>query len=90
MGLYSVPGSALDRTAWEDPPPLVRQSLRLIGFPGRAWEPESLQNTGAVAAWKSEEVGFEVAGRVASVLEPSVDIDGRTSDENGNVISAVP
>ena len=67
-----------------------RWNLQDMGFPGRAWEPESLQNTGAGAAWKSEEVGFEVAGRVASVLEPSVDIDGRTSDENGNVISAVP
>ena len=37
---FSVPGSAWNRTAKEAPPPSSRQSLQIMGFRGRASEPE--------------------------------------------------
>lgn len=42
---------------------------------------------GSVSSWKTEKMGFQVAGRVETVLEPGVDIQGRTSDETGKIIS---
>ncbi len=33
--------------------------------------------TGSAEAWKSEEIGFEVPGRVSWVIEPNEDIEGR-------------
>ena len=54
---------------------------------------ETLQ-TGAAEAWKSEDIGFEVPGRVSWVIEPNEDIEGRTPDtsassehEQGTVIA---
>ncbi|QEG22671.1 efflux RND transporter periplasmic adaptor subunit [Mariniblastus fucicola] len=40
--------------------------------------------TATVASWKTEEIGFEVSGRVESVVEPNTNIEGRVSDSNGN------
>ena len=45
------------------------------------------QLTGSVASWKTEEMGFQVQGRVESVLEPGQNIRGRTVDETGQEIS---
>lgn len=45
------------------------------------------QLTGSVTAWKTEQLGFQVAGRVETVLEPGQNIRGRTVDENKQVIS---
>ncbi len=42
--------------------------------------------TGTVESWKREDIGFEVAGRVLSIVEPGVDIEGRTFDEEGNLL----
>ncbi len=39
--------------------------------------------SGAVKSWKTEEIGFEVPGRVEWVLEPGEDIETRISDPNG-------
>jgi multidrug efflux pump subunit AcrA (membrane-fusion protein) len=36
--------------------------------------------TGSVGSWKTEEVGFEVDGRVKQVLEPGAEIEGRILD----------
>ena len=47
----------------------------------------SIQLTGSVSSWKTELIGFQVGGRVESVLEPGTDIAGRTVDENGDVIT---
>ena len=47
----------------------------------------SIQLTGSVSSWKTELIGFQVGGRVESVLEPGADILGRTVDENGDVIT---
>ncbi len=42
---------------------------------------------GSVSSWKTEKMGFQVAGRVEMVLEPGVNIQGRTVDETGKVMS---
>jgi RND family efflux transporter MFP subunit len=43
--------------------------------------------TGSVESWKMEKVGFQVEGRVLRVLEPGLEIEGNTFDENGNVLT---
>ncbi len=45
------------------------------------------QLTGSVVAWKTEQIGFQVPGRVESVVEPGLNIRGRTVDENNQLIS---
>lgn len=40
--------------------------------------------TGSVASWKTEQIGFEVPGRVQFVVEPETDIEGKVSDEDGS------
>lgn len=39
--------------------------------------------TGSVDAWKTEQIGFEVAGRVRWVIEPEQEIEGRRLDRSG-------
>ena len=43
--------------------------------------------TGAVASWKTDELGFEVDGRVQFVIEAETDIAGQVYDKDGNVLS---
>lgn len=43
--------------------------------------------TGTVESWKREDLGFEVAGRVLRIVEPGIDIEGRTFDEAGTPLS---
>ena len=43
--------------------------------------------TGSVESWKVEKVGFQVDGRVVSVVEPGVEILGNIFDENGAVLT---
>ena len=45
------------------------------------------QLTGSIVAWKTEQMGFQVAGRVELSLEPGQNIRGRTVDENDKLIS---
>ncbi|MBT6493930.1 MAG: HlyD family efflux transporter periplasmic adaptor subunit [Planctomycetaceae bacterium] len=45
------------------------------------------QLTGSIVAWKTEQMGFQVAGRVELALEPGQNIRGRTVDENDKLIS---
>ena len=40
----------------------------------------------SVASWKTENVGFEVGGRVEFVAEPNTEIEGRIADKDGRVI----
>ena len=47
----------------------------------------SLRLTGSTEAWKEEDLNFEVDGRVEWVIEPGRYIEGRTFDENGNIIT---
>lgn len=48
--------------------------------------PTTKRVTGSVGSWKTEQIGFEVAGRVRWVLEPGADIEGRVLDTAGNVV----
>ena len=43
--------------------------------------------TGTVESWKREDIGFEVAGRLLRIVEPGIDIEGRTVDDEGNLLS---
>jgi multidrug resistance efflux pump len=38
-----------------------------------------IKHTGTVASWKTDQLGFEVAGRVEFVVEPETDIIGHAS-----------
>lgn len=40
-----------------------------------------------VTSWKTEEIGFEVSGRVRWVLEPGAEIEGRVFDSSGNAVT---
>lgn len=43
---------------------------------------------GSVAAWKTEQIGFEVAGRVTQVIEPNTVVEARILDRSGKEILA--
>lgn len=43
--------------------------------------------TGSIVSWKTEEIGFEVAGRVAFVIEPETDVIGSMYDAQGNPLT---
>ncbi|TWT82809.1 Multidrug resistance protein MdtE precursor [Planctomycetes bacterium CA13] len=47
----------------------------------------SYEVSGTVKSWKTEQIGFEVAGRVQWVLEPGKNVDGRITDADQNLIS---
>ena len=54
-------------------------------FALRRTEPAALvQYTGSVSSWKTEEVGFEVSGRVEYIIEPGTDVDGPQLNESGD------
>lgn len=40
-----------------------------------------------VSSWKTEQIGFEVSGRVQWVLEPGEEIEGRVFDSQGQVVT---
>lgn len=42
--------------------------------------------TGSVGAWKTEKIGFEISGRVESVLEPETEIEGRVLDQGSGKV----
>ena len=47
------------------------------------------QVTGVVASWKTEEIGFEVAGRVEYVIEPETNFTGEVRDKDNNLLGNV-
>lgn len=49
--------------------------------------PSAALVTGSVGAWKSERVGFEVSGRVESVVEQNTEIQARVVDADGSVLA---
>lgn len=54
----------------------------------KAGIPSTTQQVSAtVSSWKTEEIGFEVAGRVSWVLEPGAEIEGRVFDMQGNAVT---
>ncbi|TWT60527.1 efflux RND transporter periplasmic adaptor subunit [Rubinisphaera italica] len=48
--------------------------------------PSSSSISASVASWKTEEIGFEVGGRVQYVLEPNTEVEGRVIDESGKLL----
>ncbi|MEM6473566.1 MAG: hypothetical protein AAF802_28665, partial [Planctomycetota bacterium] len=44
--------------------------------------------TASAGAWKTEDLGFEVSGRVEFVVDQNAEIEGRTSDASGKLIIA--
>ena len=46
-----------------------------------------LRLAGAVKAWKEEDVGFEVSGRVGWTIDEGAEVQGRTRDENGELLT---
>lgn len=49
--------------------------------------PVSRRVAGSVVSWKTEQLGFEVDGRVRWIVEPGTDIEGRVLDSSGHVVS---
>lgn len=45
------------------------------------------QVSASASSWKTEQIGFEVAGRVSWVLEPGEEIEGRVFDTQGNPVT---
>lgn len=43
--------------------------------------------TGSVGAWKTEDIGFEVAGRIVWVIEPGRAVEGRILDAGDKVVT---
>ncbi len=70
-------------------PPVVRKLPRPVTtLKLRAYDPSSSTRvTGSVASWKTEQIGFEVAGRVQFVIEPETDIQGHMLDTEQNVLT---
>lgn len=67
----------------EQPPPRAVSYISLtLSEPGTG-----SRLTGTVESWKREDIGFDVPGRVLRIVEPGMDIEGRTFDEEGQRIS---
>ncbi|MEM6366474.1 MAG: HlyD family efflux transporter periplasmic adaptor subunit, partial [Planctomycetota bacterium] len=50
--------------------------------------PNAALVTASAAAWKTEDLGFEVSGRVEFVVDQNAEIEGRTFDASGKLIIA--
>lgn len=72
-----------DTTIQEKKPrPVIVQKLT------RQRPPASAMVSASVASWKTEQIGFEVSGRIEWVAEPNTDIEGRVVDADGNQLFA--
>lgn len=83
LGLLLASGcdsSQDDSTLEKKPRPVEVQTLRISP------PPSSSLVTASVASWKTEQIGFEVGGRIEWVAEPSTVIAGRVIDADGNLI----
>lgn len=73
-------GDSSNETEVVDARPITVTEIQLTSpAPGRSV-------TGSVASWKTEQIGFEVSGRVKWVLEPGRDVAGNMFDSDGNVL----
>ena len=52
----------------------------------RSIPPSTNRISGSVQSWKTERIGFEVAGKLDWVLEPGKNVDGDIRDAEGSVI----
>ncbi len=68
------------------PPPPAPRPVSALAL--RHTDPGRFERvTGTVASWKTDQLGFEVDGRVEFVVEPETDIAGQVYDKDGNVLS---
>ena len=74
-------GSSEEQITQEPKPRPVEVKVLTQGAP-----PASSLVTAAVASWKTEEIGMEVAGRIEWVAEPNSSIEGQIQDKEGNLI----
>lgn len=58
------------------------EAMTLVASP----PPTAALVSASVASWKTEDIGFEVSGRVEWVIEPGADVEGRIVDKDGKVI----
>jgi len=65
---------------------LVVQPRPVRVFELKISQPNSqLRHAGSVSAWKSQDVGFEVAGRIQHIIEPGLNVEGPRFDaESGD------
>ena len=63
------------------PRPVIVDALR------KQSPPNASMVSASVGSWKTEQIGFEVSGRIDYVVEPNTEIEGRISDKEGNVIT---
>ena len=49
--------------------------------------PHASMVSASVGSWKTEQIGFEVNGRIEFVVEPNTEIEGRIFDKEGNLIT---
>jgi len=78
-----LPGCpSADATPARRPRPVTVISLT------RTQPAQEAQHTGTITAWKTEDLAFQVGGRVETILEPGTNIDGLTYyDEGGNLVN---
>jgi len=69
-----------------EPPPRPPRPVSYMTI--RASSPEQARRlSGTVATWKSVDVGFEVSGRVAWMIDQGARVAGKTVDINGKALS---
>lgn len=78
--LIATPGCQQDdSTASIEPQPRPVSVIRLQSIRPQ----ELVRHTGTVSSWKTDQIGFQVDGRIQALLEPGTNIEGATFDENG-------
>ncbi len=73
LGAVTLAGCTAQVPPPKEKPPLP-VSVRLLN---KEVPHQSSQISGSVVSWKTEQIGFEVAGRVSQVIEPNESIEGR-------------
>lgn len=80
LGCWCFSGCDSGRTP-QLPPPRPRP---VTVFELREFQPpSSMRHTGSVTSWKTEDISFEVGGRVQTILEPGTNVDGPDIEEDG-------
>ena len=82
LSFFVLAGCSKEPVAEQRAPRPVSYMLLQLSEPGTGD-----RVTGTVESWKREDIGFEVAGRVMRIVEPGIDIEGRTFDEEGSLVS---
>lgn len=81
--LSSLSGCGSQEEVIVEKPPRPITTMKL-----ESYRPEQTATvTGSVVAWKKEQIGFEVEGRVEQVLEPNEMVEPRVSADDGATIS---